>query len=185
MEAVKILGAQGDRRDKDFYPTPPECTESLLQFLESKKLLRKKDVIWETACVSNAMVDVMRGHGYSVFATDIQGGYDFLNFTLQEDYDWIITNPPFSLAQQFIERSATKGKPFAMLLKSQYWHSAKRQKLFMEHPPLFVLPLTWRPDFLGKGKSLMDVIWCVWVGDSHLTFYHPLEKPTTKARIGE
>lgn len=177
MDGLKILGAHGDRQDKDFYPTPPECTTALLDFLEDKMLLRKSDPIWECACGSNAMVDVMRERGYSVIGTDIVNGQDYLTTDLQVDYEWIITNPPFILSQQFIERSVTNGKPFAMLLKSQYWHSAKRRELFIKHPPLFVLPLTWRPDFTNEGKSLMDVIWCVWVGNSNLTFYHPLEKP--------
>lgn len=185
MEAVKILGAQGDRRDKDFYPTPPECTIALLNFLEGKKLLRKFDPIWECACGSNAMVDVMRERGYSVIGTDVTSGHDYLTTDIQDGYEWIITNPPFSLAQQFIERSVIKRKPFAMLLKSQYWHSAKRRKLFMEHPPLFVLPLTWRPDFLCKGNSMMDVMWCVWAGDTHTTFYQPLEKPKTTTKGGD
>lgn len=177
MKSVNIIGAQGNRRDKDFYPTPPECTIALLDFLEGKMLLRKSDTIWECACGSNSMVDVMRKRGYSVIGTDIDTGHDYLTTEIHEDYGWIITNPPFSLAQQFIERSITKRKPFAMLLKSQYWHSARRRELFNDHPPLFVLPLTWRPDFLNRGNSLMDVIWCVWAGDSHVTFYQPLEKP--------
>lgn len=177
MEAVKILGAHGDRIDKDFYPTPPECTIALLDFLEDKMLLRKSDPIWECACGSNAMVDVMRDRGYTVIGTDVTSGQDYLATDLQEEYEWIITNPPFALAQQFIERSVEKKKPFALLLKSQYWHSAKRRKLFIEHPPLFVLPLTWRPDFSNKGASVMDVIWCVWLGDAHATLYQPLQKP--------
>lgn len=42
--------------------------------------------------------------------------------------DWIITNPPFSLAEAFIRRAAELGKPFAFLLKSQYWNATCRMK---------------------------------------------------------
>lgn len=180
MDALNIIGAHGVREDKDFYPTPSEATVAILDFLESKMLLRKTDRIWECACGNNAMVDVMRERGYTVIGTDVTTGQDYLTTSIDSDYEWIITNPPFNLSRQFIERSVANGKPFAMLLKSQYWHSAKRRKLFTDHPPMYVLPLTWRPDFSGKGNSMMDVMWCVWIGDTKCTFYQPLEKPRYK-----
>ena len=179
-DALKIIGAHGKRRDNDFYPTPPECTIVLLNFLEERFLIRKSDVIWEPACGSFAMVDVMKQRGYHVIGTDIEQGQDYLTFDLKEKHDWIITNPPFCLAKEFIERSTEKNRPFAMLLKSQYWHSAKRRRLFLENQPAYILPLTWRPDFSGKGASMMDMIWCVWVGKSNTTQYIPLEKPNNK-----
>jgi hypothetical protein len=51
-----------------------------------------------------------------------------------------------------------------MLLKSQYWHAAKRHQLFNTHTPAYILPLTWRPDFMfGErgGAPTMDVLWTV------------------------
>lgn len=176
-DPLKIIGANGNRNKNDFYPTPPECTIALIDFLEERFLLRKSDTIWEPACGSNAMVNVMQQKGYSVIGTDIIHGQDYLTVEQQEKYDWIITNPPFCLAQEFITKSAERKKPFALLLKSQYWHSAKRRKIFSECQPAFVLPLTWRPDFMGKGASMLDMIWCVWLGNSHVTYYLPLQKP--------
>ena len=177
-DSLKIIGAHGKRQANDFYPTPSECTIALLEFLEEGFLIRPGDTIWEPACGSNAMVDVMREKGYAVIGTDIINGQDYLTTEIAGDYDWIITNPPFCTAQDFITRSASLKKPFAMLLKSQYWHSAKRLKVFSDIQPTFVLPLTWRPDFLGKGASMMDMIWVVWIGKSPVTYYYPLKKPT-------
>ena len=176
-DPLKIIGANGNRKKNDFYPTPPECTVALLDFLEERFLLRQGDTIWEPACGSNAMVNVMLAKGYSVIGTDIVTGQDYLTTDLREDYEWIITNPPFCSAQEFIMKSAARNKPFALLLKSQYWHSAKRRKIFSECQPTFVLPLTWRPDFEGKGASMLDMIWCVWLGLSCVTYYLPLQKP--------
>ena len=48
----------------------------------------------------------------------------------------IITNPPFNLAAEFIERSAAKNIPFAMLTKATFWHAKKRQKLFEATRPM-------------------------------------------------
>lgn len=174
---TKIVGANGNRRKNDFYPTPPECTIALLDFLEDHFLIREHDFIWEPACGNNAIVNTLKNRGYSVVGTDIIYGDDYLTMELDSAYDWIITNPPFSLAQEFIVRSVSHNRPFALLLKSQYWHSSKRLKIFTQHPPAYVLPLTWRPDFTGEGSSLLDMMWVVWIGDAPVTYYIPLSKP--------
>lgn len=51
--------------------------------------------------------------------------------------------------------------------------------------PSYILPLTWRPDFLfkerGNGSPLMDVMWCVWCGEiCEKTIYVPLTRPMPK-----
>ena len=165
------------RNESDFYPTPPEVTQALLDFLKIDHEL----IIWEPACGEGHMLSVMRDNGYVVVGTDINTGNDYLTIPLM-DCDWIITNPPFSESQAFIEWSIKHHKPFALLLKSQYWHAKKRYELFNHHKPQYVLPLTWRPDFLfksrGNGAPLMDVIWVVWGAESaDQTFYIPLQKP--------
>lgn len=172
-----------ERIKSDYYPTPPEATIALIKFLQ----LSKGTKIWEPACGEGYMSEVFGKYGYEVISTDINdtgygtSGVDYLNADLTE-CDWIITNPPFKISAEFIKRSISHKKPFAMLLKSHYWHTKSRLKLFQDNPPKFVLPLTWRPDFLfktrGKGSPLMDVIWCVWDGDcSSNTLYIPLSKP--------
>ena len=176
MNSTWIVGAAPTegRHKNDYYPTPPEVTKALIEFLE----LPEGTTIWECACGSGDMANVFRNNGYKTIATDIAFGMDFLTCDVQE-CDWIITNPPFTHAEAFIRRAWEIGKPFAFLLKTQYWHSKKRLPLFLEHKPTCVCPLTWRPDFTGKGNSLMDMIWCVWnPGISVLpTFYVPLIKP--------
>ena len=94
--------------------------------------------------------------------------------------DWIITNPPFSHAAEFISRAFDLGKPCAILVKSQFWHAKRRIELYRRNPPSYVLPLTWRPDFLYGAKSgspTMEIIWTVWTGTHHAAKYVPLEKP--------
>lgn len=152
------------RRAWDFYPTPPEATLALLKFLG----IPKSAVIWECACGSGEMSRAIAAEGYNVISSDIEdrgfgkGGADFITYRQESGFDWIITNPPFSLAEQFIRRAWEYEKPFAFLLKSQFWHAARRMALFGEHTPSYILPLTWRPDFTGGGSSLMDVTWTVW-----------------------
>lgn len=171
------------RVESDFYPTPPEATQALLDFLE----IPENTLVWEPACGKGHMTRVMENNNLNVIGTDILTGTDFLTADMPDGVEWIITNPPFSLAERFIRKCGEHKKPFALLLKSQYWHAAKRYRLFVEFTPAYVLPLTWRPDFLfgaRGGASLMDVIWCVWLPyNEQATKYIPLEKPSGNSSL--
>ena len=182
QEQLQLTGGNFNesRRALDFYPTPKNVTIALLDFL----CLPLDYKVWECACGNHAMSDVIFERGYEVIATDITQGDDFL--LTHRECDAIITNPPFNLSRQFIEKAVGEAKVVAMLLKSQYWHSSGRLSLFEKHPPTYVLPLTWRPDFLEherkpgdkKGSPTMEVAWSVWVsGMGRDTIYKPLSKP--------
>lgn len=176
-----------DRSATDFYPTPPDVTLALLDFLEMDGRLDNNQTIWEPACGTGEMAEAMKEKGYSVFSSDrYPSGYGnpiAVDFLASEpvEVDWIITNPPFSLAEKFIRHALELDRPFAFLLKSQFWHAKKRLELFEKHPPAYVLPLTWRPDFLcGKksGSPTMECLWTVWLQQECITEYHPLRRPT-------
>lgn len=174
------------RCEGDFYPTPREVTEALMRS-PARRLFDGKS-IWEPACGEGHMSHALELRGFKVFSSDIAdicygvGGVDFTTQSKRQG-DFIITNPPFSLSEQFIRHSIQLGGSFALLLKSQYWHARKRLDLFREFKPLYIMPLTWRPDFLfgtrGGGSPLMDVVWCVWGSHpSDVTEYIPLPKPS-------
>ena len=166
-------GSRYKRRELDFYPTPPEVTIALMEFLKLPK-----SEIWEPACGNGAMVNVLKEYGHQVTGTDIVTGNDFLKTSGK--YDAIITNPPFNISEQFIEKALKEAPIVAMVLKSQYWHAKKRLKLFNDNKPAFILPLTWRPDFLNGergGSPTMEVIWTVWIEGIKDCKYIPLQKP--------
>lgn len=184
LNASRIAGGNSayGRRQSDFYPTPPDVTVAIMRFLN----LPRTTSVWEPATGEGDMAGVLQTYFETVYTTDILDGTDFLKSSI-DAADWIITNPPFSLAEAFIRRAAELGKPFSFLLKSQYWHAAKRVALFEEIPPSYILPLTWRPDFFFKergdgdsGSPLMDVMWCVWLTPwmrNTQTIYRPLPRP--------
>ena len=89
-----------DRPATDFFPTPPDVTQALIDFL----MIPKEHAIWEPACGDGRMVDVLRGNGYTVRGTDIQTGMDFLE-TKECPESFIITNPPFCVAEEFIRHA--------------------------------------------------------------------------------
>ena len=115
------------RAESDFYPTPPEPTIALLDFLE----LDRNCVIWECAAGEGHMTETIKKRGYKVLSTDISSGVDYLKSETPFGVDFIITNPPFSLADKFIVKSLERGIPFAFLLKSQFFHAKKGMLYFM------------------------------------------------------
>lgn len=172
--AIAAAMAKWARKPADLYPTPIDCTYSLLPHIAA--LLPPDAKVWEPACADGQMVQPLREFGYNVMATDLRpdvlggaGGIDFLEASSTyhtQQYDAVITNPPFAVAEKFIVEALKHAPVVAMLLKAQYWNTKNRKKLFRDTKPYMELNLTWRPAFLEKerGKSpLMDCMWVVWV----------------------
>ena len=107
------------------FQTPAEALNPLLPYL------KREWTIWECAAGKGNLVKAFEARGFNVIGTDILTGRDFLVF--QPDYyDCIITNPPFSIKQQFLERCYQLRKPFALLLPLTTFETKKRQRLFAQ-----------------------------------------------------
>ena len=172
--AIAASMAKWARKPADLYPTPSDCTYSLLPYIEH--LLPEGALLLEPACADGQMCEPLREFGFEVDGTDLRpdvtggrGGIDFLdphNYFPDDHYDCVITNPPFSAAEAFIRRALQIAPVVVMLVKAQYWNTKGRKKLFRETKPMMELNLTWRPAFLKqeRGNSpLMDCMWVVWV----------------------
>lgn len=102
-----------NREENDFYPTPPSAVEALL----TVERFRRK--IWEPACGTGDMVRPLQAAGHLVIATDLVDrgfGYcgDHWNFLERRDPEPeadIISNPPFKLAQAFIQHALNLTRP--------------------------------------------------------------------------
>ncbi len=179
--AVAGGGDQSKRSENDFYGTPPEPTEAVLQHYID--VIPR--VVAELSCGKGHMSRVIAANGFTVLSADKfhrgygWGGVDFL--TLPELPCWrrmgLIMNPPFNLADEFISQAHRLGFPFiAMYLKSTYWNAAKRYALWERYPPKACHPLTWRVDFTGGGNATMDCQWVIW-GDMVPVSNEPLRRP--------
>jgi hypothetical protein len=177
--AAMIGGKGRNKRSKfDLYPTPENVTVALMEFLlsEPRPIINKLTRIWEPAAGNGDMVRVLERYAPTEYS-DIQTGTDYLTAPARP-VSAVITNPPFSLAYEFIEHSIKTGYPvIAMLLKSQFWHVKTNQALMELRRPSYVLPLTWRPDFMQQKSPMLDMQWTVWAYFDEETKYIPLLKP--------
>jgi hypothetical protein len=167
-----------ERVENDYYATDPKSTKSLLEnheffgesFLEPccgeghiSKILEER--FPEKKIKSQDLI--YRNYG--------SGNIDFLTWKTNESFDNIITNPPYKLAQEFIEKSfelLNNNGQIAMFLKIQFLEGQKRKKFFKKYPPKVVYVFSsrqnpWRNgspvDEKGKTwSSTMCFSWFVW-----------------------
>lgn len=109
------------KNSSDNLQTPPIALKPLLPFI-------KKDwVIWEPACGKGNLVNELKRKGYKTIGTDILKGQDFFKIN-PEKWDCLITNPPYSIKDEWIERCFYFDKPFALLLPITALETGRRQK---------------------------------------------------------
>lgn len=157
-----------------FYPTPPWATRALCNWIEANSGCLDHLSAWDPACGEHDMVKPLKEYFFSVAATDIaphKGGHEVIDFLrpTAARVGWIITNPPFKLAEQFaltaLER-ANRG--VALLVRTAFLEGTGRySRLFSSSPPSDILQFTERVVMHhGKlsqfGSTAMAHCWVVW-----------------------
>lgn len=187
----------------DYFPTPPFATRALCEFLASSGEPTGAQTAWEPACGELHMARPLGEYFRQVRATDVHqyGAHEIVDFPLtgatEPMVDWVITNPPFNLAEAFIAtglRAARRG--VAVLLRIAFLEGEKRHRsLFAPHPPAFVLPFVERVCMLEgrlvrkgavdpfaekpgtKAATATSYCWLVWrhgdAGDCRLRWIAP------------
>jgi hypothetical protein len=111
---------RGQRRKSDLYETPLSITRQLLDF-ESFS-----GTILEPAQGNGAIVKVLRANGWGpITCYDVEK--DFLKE--RRRFENVVTNPPYSLAQEFILKAKEVAtEKIAMLLPLSYLHGVERYR---------------------------------------------------------
>ena len=87
------------------------------QVLPLLKYLDKEKTYYEaTSGKSSSIVRGFNKYGYNIVGSNDR---DFFDCTRNDIYDGVITNPPYSKKDQFLEHCYSLGKPFALLLPLQ------------------------------------------------------------------
>lgn len=136
--------------------TPSGVVESL-----RKHLPKTVKTVWcpFDTLNSNIVKDLVTS-GYTVIYSHIKDGKDFFNWEPEEDYDIIISNPPYSIKDSVLERCVSLKKPFAMLLPIDALCGTRRLKIYKKAKwPLSVITLAKRVDFTGKKSPWFNVCW--------------------------
>lgn len=188
----------------DDFPTQPWGTRALCTHVLSGCYLKSKTV-WEPTCNRGHMSDPLGEFFGTVWASDIQDyglpgamQHDFLMPYLPHavkwsgtDIDWIVANPPFRLAEQFITRAleiATEG--VAMIVRTSFLEGVGRyENLYSKKPPSIVAQFSERvPMVKGRltatGSTATSYCWLVWlqgVTTTKLVWIPPCRKKLERA----
>ena len=129
----------------DDFPTPPWATRALLEHVLETPSLRTLSCL-EPACGAGHMAKVLRDYFKEVRYSDAYHyGYgpvrDYLTVPYEASaVDWVITNPPFRLAEEFVLRSLTVARRgVAILARTVFLESSGRyREIFQQSAPSIV-----------------------------------------------
>lgn len=168
---------QGQAR-RDFYRTPSWVTQALVPHVWPKHLAPPKRILDAGAGDGAITRELVAGFpdafvsGVEIDAFHLKAEgcdshvlcEDFFESAIRTDWDLIVSNPPFSQAMAFLERSlALVEEPrgaVAMLLRLGFMAGQERAA-FHRVVPSDVFVLSKRPSFTGKGADATDYAWFV------------------------
>lgn len=162
--------------DVDFYPTPSWCYENL-------------DIDWtifkdaHEPCRGDGRIQkFLIDKGIPTTYSEIREGKDF--FDWNDSTDLILSNPPFSLAKEFIEHSVSNSETVMMLLRLNFLGSKARHNWWNINKPTSLYILSQRPSFTGEGTDSTEYAWFVWDKSKRIPqgihFVSPPTKEKTK-----
>ena len=115
------LTAKTDKASDETY-TPELAVKPLLKYIDKTK------TIWCPFDIEgqSKYLDIFNKEGIKTIASHIDTGQNFFEYEPEEHYDYIISNPPFSIKDMVLKRLNELDKPFAMLLPLPTLQGQKR-----------------------------------------------------------
>jgi len=170
------------RRANDFYPTPAWVTQGLLRTYPPPRgaglldpcagdgaILRELHTFDPDAALYGLELDLQLAQTCALVAP--QGSSVGVGdwFTYADPIQAyvpraaVITNPPFSLAMEFVSSCVARFPYVAMLLRLGFLATRKRSAWINAHPVTQLIVLGARPSFTGcGGTDSQEYAWFVW-----------------------
>lgn len=150
----------------DEYFTPKILVEPIIPYL------KPGSTIWCPFDTENSeFVLCFKEHGFKVLYSHIWTGQDFFNYEPEEDYDYIISNPPFTKKLEVFERLYKLGKPFAMICGLPILNYQVVDELFLGKE-LQLLIVDKKVSFDGNTASFNNSYFCSGILPKDLIFTH-------------
>lgn len=118
------LTAKTDKQSDEYY-TPKEAVLPIIKYIDKGN--KPSYTIWcPFDSEESEYVKCIRAAGHKVIASHIDDNKNFFYYEPDEWYDYIISNPPFSLKDDILKRLYELNKPFAILLPLPTLQGQKR-----------------------------------------------------------
>lgn len=114
-----LTASKTDESNENY--TPYYAVDPILKYISKDKIIwcPFDDDIWSAYTIS------FKERGNEVISSHIDKGQDFFTYE-PEDYDVIVSNPPFNIKDKILKRLDELGKPFAILLPMNSLQGDKR-----------------------------------------------------------
>ncbi len=164
MNGSNIAGgnpAKGRVAD-DFYATNPADTTAFLDLIDKEYVLNGKHILEPSAGQGHILHVLQNRYPTSKTvgrdlvdrgADDVVAGVDFLKDNDPEKFDFVITNPPFNIAREFIDKSLEKGDVVFIFAKLQFLEGKARKEWFTTVPLKYVYVYSYRANPWRNGES--------------------------------
>jgi hypothetical protein len=114
--------------------TPGYALDPLMHYIQ------RHWAVWEPAFGEGYLVKGLNDRGIEHFImSDISESLDFFTYEPQLPWDCIITNPPYSMKVQWLERCYSFQKPFALLLPVETLGVSAAQNMFAAYGMQLIL----------------------------------------------
>ena len=183
LSGTKLAGSNSSlgRVDNDYYATDPKAVKKLFDnFAINKRINSFLEPCVGGGNIADEVINILKPNT-TKFIDIVDRGYpntevaDYLTYSSDEKFDLIMTNPPYSLGQEFVNKSMSmlnKDGYLIMFLKIQFLEGIKRKPMFDKYPPKYIYVFrkrmgTWRngEEFDDDGKhrsTTMCHAWFVW-----------------------
>ena len=180
LSSTAVMARRHEPADSlDYFPTPPWATRAFCEHVMPAVWGPWPDIFrceaLEPACGEGHMAVALAEYFERVTASDIHPyGYgeevDFLNgYATYYTADWVVTNPPFNLAEEFILHSLNVARRgVAMLVRTAFLEGQGRfSSLFRRREPQVIAQFVERvPMHKGRwdpaGKTATAYCWIAW-----------------------
>lgn len=145
MKQAMINYMQKEKNDELY--TPNEAVIPILKYLDKDK------TYWECTDFGESNITrILKENKFKVVHTN-KNEIDFLKDEANFEFDAIITNPPYSLKNEFLKKCYEYQKPFMLLLPLTALEGKERGKLYRKYG-IEVIVLDKRINFMKEKKNV-------------------------------
>lgn len=147
MKSKEILYSKG--RNDECY-TPAYAVRPILEYIPEGK------IVWCPFDKENSEFVKLISRQNDVVYSHIDNGQDFFKYE-PDEWDLIVSNPPFSNKRKFFERALSFNKPFALIM-TNVWLNDSAPKVLFKDKDLQLLMFDKRISFIEPNKKQQSKI---------------------------
>ena len=166
------FSTQIKKSNTDEWYTPREPVEMIGSYLSSRGY---KKILCPFDKAESNFVKVLTEKGFDVTYSHIETGTDFFEINNLNDFDAIVSNPPFSKRQKILEKLFESGVPFAMIMNfNGLFDSKARWRLFKNNDFELLIPLGrihfFNDECKGTSPQFQAIYVCKGICDKKIEF---------------